>query len=213
MKSSSTIDLYRKYYRDAQFERVGLFKVIGENYHCNEALYPGSFIHITPSFFFPHVVYVDQGPSATEFFADMLGVLQYINRNKKYKRSAYVRFIAQDYSTALPLGEKQFDLLISLYASGISRTCKKYLKLGGIVVTNNFQDDARQAALDPEFQLISVVRYRKKTYTLIEDISEDFLASQGKAKTKRYTKQTSSGIEYTENEVYFIFRRCAAEHG
>ena len=211
MKSSSTIDLYRKHYSDIRFERVGLFKVIQGNYHCNEALYPGSFIHITPSFFFPHVVYVDQSPSAIEFFADALGVLQYINRNKKYKRSPYVRFIAQDYSTALPLREGQFDLLISLYASGISRSCKKYLKIGGILVTNNFQNDAREAAIDSEFQLISIVRNRKKSYTLVEDTPKDILVCQGEARTKRYTKQTSSGIEYTEIEDYFIFRRRGAD--
>ena len=129
MKSSSTIDLYRKHYNDIRFERAGLFKAIKETYNCNDALYPGSFIHITPSFFFPHVVYVDQSPIAIEFFADTPSVLQYISRNKRYKRSPYVRFIAQDYSTTLPLAEGQFDRLISLYASSISRTCKSISRL------------------------------------------------------------------------------------
>ena len=212
MKSVSTIDLYRKHYSDIRFERAGLFKAIKEKYNCNDALYPGSFIHITPSFFFPHVVYIDPNPIAIEFFADASSVLQHINRNKKYKRSSFVRFIAQDYSATLPLAEGQFDLLISLYAGGISRACKKYLKIGGVLVTNNFQNDAGEAAVDHEFQLISVVRYRKKTYMLIEDAPEDFLASEGKARAKRYIKQTSYGIEYTENEDYFVFRRCVV-HG
>lgn len=212
MKSNSAIDLYRKTYSDILFERAGLFKVIKENYGCNYVLYPGSSIHITPSLFFPHVVYVDQSPIAIKFFADEPGVLQYINRNKKYKRSAYVRFIAQDYSTAMPLPEEQFDLLISLFADGISRTCKKYLKVGGILVTHNFHNDAAEAAADRELKLIAVVRYRKKTYSLIEDIPEDILTPKRKAGTKKYARRTSDGIEYTEKEDYFIFRRCVA-HG
>jgi len=212
MKSNSEIDLYRKTYSDILFERAGLFKVIKENYGCNYVLYPGSSIHITPSLFFPHVVYVDQSPIAIKFFADGPGVLQYINTNKKYKRSAYVRFINQDYSTAMPLSEEQFDLLISLFADGISRNCKKYLKPGGILVTHNFHNDAAEAAADRELKLIAVVRYRKKAYSLVEATPDDLLAPKRKPGAKKYTRRTSDGIEYKENEDYFIFRRCAA-HG
>ena len=75
-------------------------------------------------------------------------------------------------------------------------------------MTNDFQNDAREAAVDPEFQPVSVVRYHKKSYTLMKDAPADFSVSEGKAKTKRYARQTSHGIEYTENEDYFIFKRC-----
>jgi len=91
MKNDSTIDLYRKYYGDFEFERVGLFKFISENYACGEVLYPGCFIHITPSFYFPHVVYVDKDPVAVDFFTNQVDILQFVNRKKKYKRSAYIQ--------------------------------------------------------------------------------------------------------------------------
>jgi hypothetical protein len=207
MKSNSKIELYKKYYRDFRFERAGLFKVVKENFDCNEVLYPGCLIHITPSFFFPDVVYVDQNPLAAEFFGDMSGVFELINRNKQYKRSAFVRFIFQDFAGPLPLMERQFDLLISLYAGDIFRNCKAYLKVGGWFLTNNIQDDVREATGDPEFQPVAVVRYRKQSYALVTNDLETVLSLSGKTRVRKYLKQSSVGIEYLENEDYFIFRR------
>jgi SAM-dependent methyltransferase len=190
-----------------RFERAGLFKVVKEYFDCNEALYPGSLIHVTPSFFLPHVVYVDHNPLAVEFFGDLDSVIELVNRNKQYKRSAFVRFIAQDFAASLPLMESQFDLLISLYAGNIFRHCKKYLKHGGLFLTNIFQDNVLEALEDAEFQLVSVVRYRRQRYTLAENDLEEISSSYGKARVKKYLKQASTGIEYLENEDYLIFRR------
>jgi hypothetical protein len=201
------IDLYRKHYLDIRFERAGLFRAIKKKYNCSYALYPGSFVHITPSFFFPHVVYVDQDPTAKEFFADLESVLHYIDRNKQYKRSSYVRFIAQDYSAAMPLREGDFDLLISLYAGGISQACKKYLRIGGILLTNNHHDDAREAAIDDEFKLISIVKYRRDTYTVIEDNLNGLAVPRKVGRAKSDVRQVSNGIEYIENQDYYVFRR------
>ncbi len=211
VRSNLAIDLYRKHYLDIGFERAGLFRAIKKKYDCNYALYPGSFVHITPSFFFPHVVYVDQHPTAKEFFADLEAVVQYIDRNKQYKRSSYVRFMAQDYSTALPLMDENFDLLIALYSGGISQACKKYLKIGGILLTNNHHNDAGDAVLDDEFTLISVVKYRRDTYTVIENDRDGLSVPKRKAgRTKSDVRQVSNGIEYIENQDYYIFRRCLA---
>lgn len=205
-QSNPTITVYQKHYSDITFERAGLFSLIRENYPCTEVLYPGSFVHITPSFFFPHVVYVDQDPVAGRFFADSSTIRQYIDRNKLYKRSAYVRFIAQDYTEKLDLRAGQFDLLLSLFAGNVSQSCKRYLKAGGILVTNNFQGDARQAAADHEFQMIAVVSYQAKKYSLLQDpVVERFMP--GRAKRKPYTRQVSRGIEYVEDEDYFVFRK------
>jgi hypothetical protein len=165
MKSIPTADLYRKYYINFRFERTELFRTIKKKYSCTEVLYPGCSGHITPSFFFPHVVYVDKNPTAIEFFADVDAVSKHVARNKK---SSYFHFIAQDYLKAMPLREVKFDLLLSLYAGGVARTCKKYLRIGGILLTNNHHNEAREAAVDNEFRLVSVVKYRAGKYTCIE---------------------------------------------
>ncbi len=211
MNNNSTIDLYKKHYGDVKFERIGLFKFISENYACNEVLYPGCFIHITPSFFFPHVIYVDKDPIAVKFFADQVGILQFVNRNKKYKRSAYIQFVAYDYLQEIQLAKGQFDILIALYAGGIAQACKKYLKTGGILVTNNFHQDAEYAVHDDEYQLISIVHRNKKTYAPIHKDSKPLVDSLKKASVTKYIRQTSQGIEYTEPDDYFIFRKCLAK--
>lgn len=211
MKNNSTIELYRKHYSDFEFERSGLFRFISENYACGEVLYPGCFIHVTPSFYFPHVVYVDKDPIAVNFFADQVSILQFVNRNKKYKRSAYIQFIAYNYLREMPLAEGQFDILIALYANGIAHACKRYLKTGGILVTNNFHKDAENAILDDEYLLISVVHHNKKNYAPIYKDSKNLADSLKKVGVTKYIRRTSQGIEYTEPDDYFIFRKRMAK--
>jgi hypothetical protein len=207
MKTHSPIDLYKKGYVDLRFERAGLFQVLWEKYSCEQVLYPGCFIHITPSFYFPHVVYVDQHPTTVDFFSNMEQIMEYINRKKTYKRSAFIRFLPQDYSEGLLFKQDQFELLISLYAGGVSNACGQYLKPGGYLVTNNFQGDAKDAIADPEFQLLSVIQYRKKAYQIVENFPQGDLAFPEKAGSKRYLRQVSRGFEYEEAEDYYFFKK------
>lgn len=204
------IEVYQKQFVDINFERAGLFKMLKERYHCNEALYPGSSVHITPSFFFPHVAYVDQSPTAAGFFADMEGIQTYVSRNKHYKRKTYIRFIPQDYRLPLKLHPGGFDLLISLYAGGVSQACKKYLKVGGILVTNDHQNDVEDVVTDTDFKLRTVLKYSGGKYRFMDENLEQFLAVTRKEKKgKNYLKSTSQGLAYREDiDVYFVFERC-----
>lgn len=208
---NSTIELYQKQLVDINFERTGLFKALKERYDCNEALYPGSSVHITPSFFYPHVVYVDHSPAAAEFFSDMDGIQAYVNRHKRYKRGAYIRFIAQDYTLPLGLPEGGFDLLISLYAGGVSQACKAYLRRGGILVTNDHQNDLEGVINDPGFKLSAMVKYSGGKYRFLEEGAGTQLAAMRKRKKRGdYLQPTSQGAAYREDiDVYFIFERCA----
>lgn len=208
MKRSSTIDLYKKFYNDLQFERAGLFKAVQEKYNCQHVLYPGSFVHITPSFFFPHVIYIDRDPKAQAFFADRDSVSAYINGRKTYKRSAYFRFIAQDYLKAMPQLGEEFDLLISLYAGDIYPACQNYLKRGGILLTNNHHREAADTASSGEFKRVAVVEFHKNRYSFIEENLDRFMGSQPRAtKARRTLKQSNHGVVYIENEDYHIYQR------
>ena len=204
-----TIALYQKQIVDIGFERAGLFKALQARYAPVEALYPGSSVHITPSLFFPHVVYVDHSPTAVEFFADMDSIQRYVNRKKHYKQRAYIRFIDQDFTTSLALSSGGFDLLISLYAGGVSRACKGYLKLGGIVVTNNHQHDVDDLVNDASFQLRSVIKNVAGKYrTFDEDLGEFLAAARQGPKAKKYLRSTSRGAAYREDiDSYFVFER------
>ncbi len=208
--SNSSIDLYQKRLVDIGFERAGLFQALKERYRCHEVLYPGSSLHITPSLFFPHVVYVDQSSTAIEFFADMTSIQTYVNKNKQYKRSAYIRFIAQDFTKPLALPKKEFDLLISLYAGRIARACKEYLKVGGILLTNNHQNDIEDVVNDIRFKLKSVIKYRGGKYRFINERVDTFIAATKKGKkAKDFLRETSQGVTYREDvDVYFVFEKC-----
>ena len=196
---------YKSLYSDLEFERAGLFKLIRETYSCREVLYPGCSIHIKPSFFFPHIVYVDQSQDAARFFAQEKPVLEFVNRHKNYKQSAYIRFIHQDYSTPLPFMDGSFDLLLAIFAGGISKACARYLKAGGVLITNNHQEDAFDAAQDESLQFTSTIRFHKGKYQIEHGNSEDRKFNTRRPNNK-YLKQTSEGLAYMENETYYVFR-------
>ncbi len=206
--SKAIADRYQKQYVDLRFERGGLFELIQERYQPEEVLYPGCSIHITPAFFFPHVVFVDQDPAATEFFSSHEMVLALVKRHRSYRRAPHIQFISQDFTRPLPVPEDQFDLLLALFAGGVSKACRPYLKMGGLLLTNNHQNDAVEAARDDELALIATIERRQGKYRLVEKESDEILNSSGHAgRSKRYLRKTNGGVEYIENERYYLFKR------
>ena len=204
---SEVWEQYQKFYVALQFEREGLFKLLQQHYRCQIVLYPGCSHHITPSFYFPHVVYVDQSATAAAFFAQQQAVLELINLHKRYKRSAFIQFIGQDYRQPLPLSPRSFDLVLAIYAGDIVRPCKVYLKPGGLLLTNNHEEDARHAAADSALELIAVVQQRAGAYTVLTDNLPHFLTRlQHKEKPHSIMRQSSRGLLYFDQEIYYLFR-------
>jgi hypothetical protein len=197
---------YETQYKALQFERAGLFKAVQEKYQSKDVLYPGSSVHITPSLYFPHVVYVDQSEAAAKFFADERFIAEFVSRNKLYKQSAYVRFIQQDYSTPLPVVEDKFDLVLALFAGGVASSCVRYLKIGGRLLTNNHQHDAMDAVRQDGLKLTAQIRFQKHAYIISEeDLDEDQIPAQ--KPDNKYLKQASQGVMYVEQETYYLFQR------
>ena len=208
MKNVGITDSYNRFYSALNFERAGLFELIKAEYGCNTVLYPGCSIHITPSFYFQHVVYIDINELAKEFFQDDQNILSIINSNKKYKQSAYIQFIHSDYTKKLSVRENNFDLLLSIYAGGITESCKKYIKHGGIIVSNNHHDDAQQALKDSSFRLEALIRRKGKKYHVENGTGEEMIkVLQEHNMPLRYMKNSSSGLKYVDNEYYFVFRK------
>jgi hypothetical protein len=145
--------VYRQYVLAHGLEREGLFQLLREWFAPETALYPGCFLHVTPSFWLQHVVYVDRHDRAGRFFADEAGVRRFINARRHYRPPAYLRFLPADYTRPLPLPEASFDLLLALYAPGVSRACAQYLKPGGWLLTNDHCGDAADASKDVHLTL------------------------------------------------------------
>jgi hypothetical protein len=204
-----SVGKYHRQYADLGFERGGLFGFIQERFHPVEVLYPGCSIHITPAFFFPHVVFVDHDPVASAFFSDHEAVLDLVKQRRNYKRNPHIQFIPQDFTKPLPVRKSQFDLILALYAVGVSKACKSYLRMGGFLLTNNHQNDAVEAIRDRELALVAIVQKRQGKYRFVEREPDELLKIRSQdSRAKRYLRQTSSGVEYIENESYYIFKRA-----
>jgi len=209
MKKNGTIDYYKRLYVNMNFERAGLFEAIKKEYGCITALYPGCSVHITPSLYFQHVVYVDISEDAKKFFNDLQSILAYINGNKEYKQPAHVQFIQEDYTKPLPLREKNYDLLIALYAGRIIKFCRRYVRYGGIIVTNS-QHEIAEELKDPSIKLDSVIYSKGKDYVIEKDINEDFkLFLKRHGNDKKNMKKTVKGLEYVDNQCYFVLKKWA----
>lgn len=198
---------YKNIYQDIEFERAELFHAINQNLPIKDVLYPGCNIHVTPSFFFQHVIYIDLTDNAASFFAEKEQVKELINKNKTYKPSPYFQFIKQDFTKPLPLKESGFDLLLSLFAGGITSACTKYIKKGGYVLTNNHQNDAKDALNHPLLAPVAILSSSKKGYVFLQATKEDFCKQMKKSNRKLLNQNPIGGLHYKEKEIFYLFQK------
>lgn len=206
-----TIESYEKYHSSREDERTGLFTGLSLNFEVEKVLYPGSHVHVTPSFVFPEVVYVDSYKPTAKFFASE-EYLSLINTRKTYSEKPTVRFHLSDYANEFEEPEAYFDLLLSQYAGFISQACKKYLKVGGILVANNSHGDASMASLDEDYEFIGAYNRRSDTQYTIKttDLDEYFVPKKSDiVVSKDSLLATMRGVGYTKSPTGYIFRRVS----
>ena len=197
---------YKKY--EIQMQRAELFKLISEIYSIKIAIYPGSYIHISPSFYIPEVVYIDNDSNAKKFFSDN-SFRKLIEKEKEYTEETVLRFHPQSYMKKLTEKEDYFDLLISQYSGPVSFYCKKYLKTKGFLLVNNSHGDAGIADLDPDFELIAVINYRNDKFYHSTKNLESYFIPKKKDITVTIEKllETSKGIGYTKTASHYLFQK------
>ena len=201
------IDLYKEYFIDRKFERLELFQLILDIYDIKRVLYPGSFVHITPSFVFPIVTYVDSDKKARKFFENP-GLNLFIDKYKLYPQESEITFYPDDYRTFSTEPEQRFDLLISQYAGFISQHCKRYLKIGGILLVNNSHGDASMAYIDDDYELEAVAIHRNDRYRISDQNLDSYFVPKKPIKlTKAYLEQIQKGIGYTKTASSYLFKR------
>jgi hypothetical protein len=200
-------DVYKKYFVDTGDERLGLFRLLADKFKIESGLYPGSFVHITPSIVIPHMVYVDVDKRCEPFFNNDR-TKAFVNKNKEYEKPATFRFHKADFSEGLKEKKGSFDILISLYAGFISKYCGEYLKKGGIFLANNSHGDAPLAYLDERFELIGVVKRNGNRFRYSEKELESYLVPKGKMKIEKETiEKTMKGPAYTNVAYAYVFRK------
>ena len=208
MTTQTAVALYQHHFVDKQFERLDLFQILARQYGIERVLYPGSFVHVTPSFVFPDVVYVDSDRRAKRFF-DSQEVLDFVARRKDYPQPAKVTFYGVDYRQDFPEPEASFDLLLSQYAGFVGQACKRYLKRGGWLLANNSHGDAGVAALDEEYMLVAAVSLRQGQHRLSDkNLEAYFVPKSSKINvTREYLWELGRGIGYTKTASAYLFQR------
>jgi len=157
-------ELYKKYFIDNCNERKDLFELIKKEFQSNKVFYPGCFVHITPSFYFQEVVYLDLDKRCKSFFSSTK-TIEYINKNKKYDERPIIRFYESNFENEIDEKNEYFDLLISQYSGFISKYCTRYLKRSGLLIVNDSHGDGTYAYKSGEYDFIAVIN---------EDMSIDF---------------------------------------
>ena len=207
--TEDAIAVYHKHYVDKGFERLDLFQQLAERYSIESALYPGSFVHITPSLVYPVTTYVETDARAKAFFADP-AVYAFIEEHKTYDREPEVTFHAADYRNHFGELETRYDLLISQYAGFVSQPCKRYLKIGGLLLANNSHGDASMASIDEDYVLVAIVHCRGGEHRLSEHDLDAYLIPKAHiAITREYLEELGRGVGYTKSASSYIFRRVA----
>ncbi|MFW9818676.1 MAG: hypothetical protein ACFFE5_03620 [Candidatus Thorarchaeota archaeon] len=205
-KEFSAVEQYKQYFHNG--DKREIFKLLVEQYGIQSALYPGSYIHIAPSFYIPITVYVDSHKKAKKFF-QANEILDFISKNRFYNQTPIIRYHYSDYN--LDFGEdfKDFDLLISLYAGFVSQKCKKYLKKNGILLANNSHGDAGMAYLDDDYKFIAAVYRSNRQYRLTDkNLDKYFIPKKPELKvTKDYLNKINRGIGYTKTSSAYVFKK------
>lgn len=210
MKSTEIPKLYKQYFVDKHDERRMLFEKIVDLYHPQKGIYPGSFVHITPSFFINDMTYIDSDKRIAKFFMDEK-VLSYIEANKNYSKNATVNGIQANFSSDLPIEKNIFDIMFSFYAGFISQSCKKYLKVAGILVCNNSHGDASIAFSDKDYKLIGVIKRSGAHFNITDkDLNTYFIKKDGSPINENKVLEKMMGENFTKKGYAYVFKLCSS---
>lgn len=201
--------LYDKYYGGEKARR-GPFDALAAWRSWERVLYPGGFIHVTASFVFRSVTYVDTDRNAKRFFSHMDDVQAFVSRHRAYPEVPELRFHSTSYEAGFDEPAQSFDLLVSLYAGFISKPCKRYLKVGGILAANNSHGDAGLASIDPDYEFVGVIKGRGDRFRVVQqDLDAYFVPKKETAVTEELLRGLGRGIGYTRTAPVYLFQKVA----
>ncbi len=206
MKEINIPKLYKQYFVDKNEERKVLFEKLKDTYKPQKGIYPGSFVHISPSFYIQEMLYIDSDKRITKFFEDEK-VLKYINLNKTYEEKPKIKSLQADFSINLPIDENYFDIMFSFFAGFISQSCKKYLKNNGILVCNNSHGDASIAYTDKEYELVAVIKRNGNNFSINDkDLDEYFIKKDGTSIDTDKVLSKMIGENFTKKGYAYVFK-------
>lgn len=194
-------------YRESIGDRSPLFRQVAAGWPVRRALYPGSYVDLSPSVAIPSVTYVDTDRRAARYFADPDLPRSELAGRADPGAATEIRFLHADYTEGLPLPKAGFNLLISLYAGPVWDHCRQYLAPGGLLLANASHGDASLAALDPTLELAAVADHAHGRWTVVSDRLERFLVARDPSRNDPAAiRRSGRGIAYTRPAFAYLFR-------
>ncbi len=183
--------------------RVALYRAVAHAFGVVSALYPGSHVDIAPSLVIPKVTYVDSYRGTIQFFRHLNEIQSFIEQEKEYPGTCELSFIGAAYENELKIDP--VDLIISQYAGFAGQATKRYLKTGGILLSNDSHADATLAKFDEAFELIGVIdEDNQLSSTHLEGF---FQLSKGREVDLANVRKTMKGPKYTRMAENYLFRK------
>lgn len=194
-------------YRESIGDRSELFAAIADLGPVRDALYPGSYVDLSPSTAIASVTYVDTDARAARFFADAALVQQELAGRTRPGAGRQVRFLAADYTGPLEVPQRSMDLLVSLFGGPVSDHTRSYLRPGGWLLANTSHGDASLAALDPAWTLVGVVDHRDGHYRLSTDrLDAHLVPRRPELADPDRIRATGRGVAYTRQAFAYLFQ-------
>lgn len=190
-----------------------MFSEIAQTWDIESALYPGSYVDLSPSAAIASVTYVDTDRRAAKYFNDeQLLEAQLPKPVGSFDAVREVTFIHADYTEPLPVAAGSFDLLISLYAGFVWDACRQYLAPGGMLLANTSHGDASLAALDADLSLVAAIHQRSGTYRMDRENLDTYLVPKKLADADAI-RRSGRGISYTRDAFAYLFQYTPGRQG
>lgn len=192
-------------YKETIGDRSSLFRGLLNFAPINSALYPGSYVDLSPSTAIASVTYVDVDKRAARFFNDQDAVRAELEGTGA--RDADVRYLSADCTQPLDVADESMDLVISLFAGPFFDHVRRYLKPHGWLLANASHGEASLATLDGTMRLEAVVtqsdgRYKVET----QNLDRYLVPRRLEHATRERIVESGKGVRYTTEAFAYLFK-------
>ena len=185
LRPTDALPKYLRDFRDSphNLDLLGVFSAVRDLIGVQRVVYPGSYVHLTPSLVFPHVCYVD---SVKGFGAAMQSgdVVPWLDAHKEYSDPVELTAIETAYNRIPSTLHAGFGLMISLNAGAISQECKSLLSPGAHLLANDGHYDAARAHVDADYTLVAAFSADGACEMGEEALRAYFISKQGQPLTR-----------------------------
>ena len=207
LRSTDALPTYLRDYREMRHHHdlLGVFRAVHDLLGVQRVVYPGSYIHITPSLVFPCVCYVDSVKGfGTAMQSDDL--VPWLDAHKDYTEPVEFTAIETAYNSIPSTLLAGFGLMISLNAGAISQECKPLLSPSAHLLANDGHYDAARAHVDADYTLVAALNVNGACETDEDALRGYFVTKQGQPLTR---EMLAENVQRSPSKARYKMARAA----